>query len=230
VSWLRRIGKTFYGEPTPATTELYRSQPGDPLAIYQSPDFPHVFLGGADISDIQEAAQIAGIPVNGFRRFNVAAQDTKKEEGQMGSVPFFSANLPEASHQTGGLMDQWMYEAAQTEFNQIADTLAQAIISSNQPIYVHCHAGKNRSASVLAAALTAITNKSLVDILREMKEQRGMVAPHDAYFMMAAEYSKNDPDDWKQQIQQKLDLDYAPSQELQVEEPVNVPVIAWGRL
>ncbi len=35
----------------------------NPLAVYQSPDFPHVFLGGADPDDIRVVEETAGRPV-----------------------------------------------------------------------------------------------------------------------------------------------------------------------
>jgi protein-tyrosine phosphatase len=192
--------------PTDRNIDEYQRALSDPTRVYRSVDYPHVFLGGASMGDIQEAAKIAGIGAEDFIRFNVASHDTHDLETYLPDA-YFSAKLPEATPQTQGMMDETLYRQAQAEFNELADVLASTIMSTNHPIYVHCAMGVNRSASVLAAALTQITDKSVVEILGEMKRQRYVVAPHDAYFMMAVEYSKNDADEWKQQIQESLDVD-----------------------
>lgn len=214
MSWLINASR-YRGMPTIDTVREYMPNEisgKDPTMIYQSSAFPHVFLGSCTLEDMQEAADLATqymrekINPEDFIRFNVAAQDTGSLDQHFPN-PYFSAELPEAKSDTGNMMDENMYSLAQQQFNDTADILAKTIKSTNRPVYVHCALGMNRSAAVLAAALTKITNQSIVDILREMKGKRFVVAPHDAYFLMAVQYSQNEDEDWKRQMQQRLDLD-----------------------
>ncbi|KKN50719.1 hypothetical protein LCGC14_0629800 [marine sediment metagenome] len=161
---------------------------------------PVVFLGGNDKGDVEQVKAISGsFPCI---RINVAAQE-----------PQFSYNLPPADISfTLPEFPTWdlqTYERTKNEFNKAVQTTVKAIQHSTPecPLYIHCVAGINRSASVLAAALTEISGQPLINILRDMKTRRSIVSPHDAYFMMATDYSPADSPEWKANVQRELDMD-----------------------
>lgn len=188
---------TYRGQPSMDAFQEYRpeSPSYEPGEIYRSKDYPHVFLGSAEWGDMERAARMAGIHPEDFLRFDVAAHETP------GGLPdpYYSAELREQD------MGEGDYRQAQGRFNAAADALVQTIQSSNRPIYVHCVAGANRSASVLAAALARLTGRGIRDVLKEMKQARMEIAPHDTYFLMAAEYSQHEDDQWLTEMQRRLD-------------------------
>lgn len=146
----------------------------NPESIYQSPDFPHVFLGAAEEDDIRSVEEKAGKPVCiriDLRGFGVDERTFSEDVPS----PQMRVPLPDDPTKTPD-MKEW-----QTKFNQTVDQLA-SIISSNQcPIYVHCSAGMNRSVATLGAALSKLTGRDFQDILSEMKMLRPMINPNTTY-------------------------------------------------
>lgn len=143
--------------------------------VYQSPDFPHVFLGGDD--ELEEAEAKAGQPV-------CKVIDCR--------------DLPELDATEESPIPAWDYStylSVQSHFNKKVQTVIQAIESLNCPIYVHCAMGANRSVSVLSAALSSLTNRSVDDILTEMKKVRGAVSPQDPFYLMALDFSSPETSD-----------------------------------
>jgi len=181
----------FSGHTTPEYAQHYAPEDMD-FDIYQSIDFPHVFLGGAESDEIAEAEKRAGEKI--CKRIDVADLETQ--------------HLPEADISTHfperRMWTNDEYEETKIRFNAAADKLADMIVNIDCPIYIHCRVGANRSVSILAAALTKLTGRKLFDVLREIKAQRMIAAPHDAYFMMATEYSYGDTSKWKTQVHNDL--------------------------
>ena len=140
--------------------------------VYKPNDiFECVFLGGAD--DIQRASEISG----GFAPENIIDVRSLPELPTWNSEDFVNIG---------------------PSFQSFADIVLNKLTSGECPIYVHCAVGANRSASVLAAVLSRITSRPLLDVISEMKEQRSDVAPDTAYYLLAYMYSKginlNSPD------------------------------------
>ena len=196
MSWLKRATR-YTGRSSPYMEGYYMpKQIGRPDTIYQCPEAPWVFLGGADLDDIRAAEQMAGQPI--CLRVDVTDKNTTELPGPVIKIP-----LPEFRTWSGA-----QYEAVQQDFQEAASRLAQVIQSRRCPIFVHCSAGANRSVSVLAAALTQITGRPVFDILREMKSVRGLVHPHDPYVMMALDYSQSEEDvSQREMIRQNIDMD-----------------------
>lgn len=147
----------------------------DPFAIYQSPDFPHVFLGGGiEEDDMTKVEQMAGQPI--CMRINLSSSDTvfetkKYEKADMRiPLPDDPDSLPEE------LKPQW-----QDIFNRTVDQAARIIENTQCPIYFHCALGANRSVSVLASALSQLTGRPFEQIVSEMKSIRQVVHPHEQY-------------------------------------------------
>lgn len=164
--------------------------------IYQSSDFPWVFLGGATINDINTVQQIAGQSI--CIRFDVTDRDTSNLPNPVTKIPFHEPDV--------WTMDY--YNKTQQRFNDTANSLVDAIQNNRCPIYVHCSAGINRSVSILAAALTKLTRKKLDDILQEMKSMRAIIAPQDPYYLLALEYSPSDSQQDKQDVKNQLEDNY----------------------
>jgi protein tyrosine/serine phosphatase len=191
MSWLQKISGNFYGDPSPKGLNLYEPiHTGDYGAIYQSKDFPHVFLGSSNTEDIKEAERIAGKPI--CFRVDVAALDNN----ELGKADL-SLHLPERK-----MWDQRSEDEVQSVFDAAANKLAEIILEKNCPIYVHCFAGINRSVAVLAAALAKLTGKKAFEVLREIRSQR-QVSPADNYLYLLARYndSKEDPEQVRQLLE-----------------------------
>lgn len=194
-NWLQKICTTFEGGSTPRSWGFYMPKEiGEPEAIYQSKDVPWVFLGSADNDDLMRVQKMSGRPV--CMRIDLTDQDTSHMPAPSQKIPF-----PEFPVWTDPA-----YRDTQVRFNKAVDSVVGVIKNHQCPIYVHCSAGANRSVSVLASALSHITGRSVFDIIKEMKTRRGVVSPHDAYLMMAVDYSKN-PEDQKRKEQVRSTMD-----------------------
>lgn len=195
MSWLKRAAR-YQGKASPFMRQYYMpARPGMPENVYQCPEAPWVFLGSADPADIQRAELMAGRPIC------LRVDLTDKNIPLPG--PSIKIPLPELR-----VWDEQSYESVQQEFNRAASRLALIIQSRQCPIYVHCTMGMNRSVSVLSSALTQITGRPLFDIMKAMKAQRGIIGPHDAYLMMALDFSRNEQDmQRREEVRQQIDLD-----------------------
>lgn len=170
-NWFIKCGLYYSGAPSERSFQLYQpEQDGEIGGIYQSSDLPWVFLGSANAEDLKKVEQIAGKPI--CMRIDLTTANTSHL-----SQPAIKMPLPEYD-----MWNQRTFNIVQKQYNKAVETLVQTISSNrNCPIYVHCSLGMNRSAATLAAAIGRITNKSALDVLREMRSQRGVVAPHDPY-------------------------------------------------
>ncbi len=208
MNWLKKAVK-FRGRTSPKSIQWYRPPGGfpkidprdprsDPTNLYAwPPDNPRIFLGPADSTRIKEVESITGQPV--CRRIDVAFHENTEIPGTAPASSKYT--LPEHENWSDPEIQQvW------PEFKSAADDIVKTFQTTNCPIYVHCKAGINRSAAVLAAALTRITGQTLQQILMEMKSQRFIISPHDSYFAMAAMYSPSDSPEWKQQVWSDLDV------------------------
>lgn len=155
------------------------------IDVYQSSDFPHVFLGGAD--DLDEAEQMAGQKMCQI----VDCRD-----------------LPEIGDNDQHSWDFPFYTTVKHKFDNKVEQVVNLIQTSDCPVFVHCALGANRSVSVLAAALSILTGKSLDSVLTEMKNARSFVNPQDPYYLMALEQSPYESPDFKEQRFQELDQDF----------------------
>lgn len=183
MSWLQRIAQRFvdtgyWGQQFHHENPQFIPQ----FDIYQSSDFPHVFLGGAD--DLDEAQSLAGQPICKI----VDCRD-----------------LPEVGREAS--WDYSEYLAAKTQFDAKVRNVIRIISSTQCPIFIHCALGANRSVSVLAAALSQLTGKSVHQILGEMKQVRSLVSPQDPYYLMALEHSPESPE-FKRRRFDELDQDF----------------------
>ena len=182
MSWLTKM--RMRGEPsmkgqqfwTPETVGVF-DQWGRP-ALYQSKDFPHVFLGGED--DINRVDDISRIPV---------------------CEVIDASILPEPK-----IWDEETYQAIKPMFKDVVKRIINAITSLTCPIFVHCKAGMNRSVSTLATAISELTGRSVLDVVREMKQQRANVSPHDPYLYLAVDSSSHESEETKEEISQVLAL------------------------
>lgn len=191
-SWLQKIC-AYRGESTSRGLQFYQPEISGPItSVYQSVDFPNVFLGSSDPEDIKEAEQLAGQKI--CFRFDVAAV-----QNQHLPRADFETYLPEYS-----IWGEEEQQKTQPKFNQAIETLAHIIATRKCPIYVHCAAGINRSASVLAGAISKLTGRSVQNILKEIKSRRGIVSPHDSYLYMLSRFSPNDTPAWKKQVEEEL--------------------------
>ncbi|KKK59964.1 hypothetical protein LCGC14_3029110, partial [marine sediment metagenome] len=171
--WLRRLAQSFFdtqfwGHQFRKTNPDYEPQ----FDVFQSPDFPHVFLGGED--DLEEA-------------------ETKAGQSMCKIVD--CRDLPEISQS----WDYATFLMVQRDFDSKVQDLIQKITTIKCPIFVHCAVGANRSVSVLAAALTQLTGKSLDQVLSEMKQVRAFVGPQDPYYLMALQQSPSETPEFKQE-------------------------------
>lgn len=163
MSWLlesQRLENTHYWG-----RQHYLSHPehAGNMEVYQSPDFPHVFLGGE--YDLEEAELKAGRPI--CKRI-----DCRK-------LPELTSDHPS--------WDYGEYSVAKLKFDKKVAETVNAIRSLSCPIFIHCALGANRSVSVLATALSKLTGKSVDSLFAEMKESREVVSPQDPYYLMALE-------------------------------------------
>ena len=126
--------------------------------IYQSQDYPNVFLGGQD--DLNQ------LPRPACQIFDV------------------SKTLPEPKEWT-----ELTFEQVKPQFDDLVQKLTNVISTTDCPVFVHCIAGQNRSPAVLASALSKLTGRGVLDILREMKQQRANIGPHDPYLYLATNSS-----------------------------------------
>ena len=185
MSWLVRVSQR-YEDTGYWGRNFLRSNPdfAGGMEVYQSPDFPHVFLGGED--DLEEAEAKAGQPICK----TVDCRD----------LPEISAENPS--------WDYGFYSTVKFKFDQKVDYLANLIQSTNCPIFVYCAAGANRSVSVLASALSKLTNQSIDAILADMKSSRVVANPQDPYYLMALEESPGDAPESTQRRMLELDQDF----------------------
>lgn len=183
MEWLRKLSQSFT-DTQYWGGEFSKKNPDyvPKFEIFQSPDFPHVFLGGED--DFEEVEARAGQPICKI----VDCRD-----------------LPEIGASD---WDYATYLTVQRQFNSKVQDLIQKISTTNCPIFVHCALGANRSVSVLAAALAKLTNKSLDQILSEMKQVRSFVGPEDPFYLMALDQSPSEDPQFKQQRFDELDQDF----------------------
>jgi len=207
MNWLQKVA-AFLGTPrlTPGryTPQFSVHDETSLTDIYRSRDFPWVFLGSADLDDLVTVERITGKPI--CFRFDLTDKDTSKLPAPSVKVPFHEPKV----------WSNDFYNQTQQLFNQTADRLVSVIRARRCPIYVHCSGGINRSVSILAAALTKLTNRSLNDILREMKSYRGVISPDDPYYLLALEYSPNDSVYDKQLIHRELETPDDETQSAQV--------------
>lgn len=169
MSWLQQIAQRF--ENTSYWGRRFHQDNPDfagDFDVYQSADFPHVFLGGAN--DINDA---------------------EKKAGQSMCKIVDCRDLPEIDAENPS-WDFGFYTTVKAKFDQKVEHVVSLIQSTKCPIFVHCAAGINRSVAVLAAALSLLTNKSIDTILADMKNSRMVVAPQDPYYLMALETSPSE--------------------------------------
>ncbi len=183
MEWLRRLSQSFldtqyWGKKFRKDNPGYQPQ----FEVYQSADFPHVFLGGED--DFEEAQARAGQP---FCKI-VDCRD-----------------LPEINESS---WDYATFTTVQKNFDSKVNDLVQKISTTDCPIFVHCALGANRSVAVLAAALAQLTGKPLNSILSEMKQVRSYVNPQDPYYLMALQQSPSETPQFKQERFDELDQDF----------------------
>jgi len=62
--------------------------------------------------------------------------------------------------------------------------------SSNGKILVHCHAGQNRSGTIVIAYVMKHLNMSLLQAINHVRCRRGQVSPHRKYIQQLAEYEQ----------------------------------------
>ena len=192
MNWLTKLSD-YPGWPTEKGLSFYMPKTiGHYDDIYQSVDFPHVFLGSSNPHDMQRAEQLAGRPI--CFRVNVADLETKHLQPAN-----LSYSLPEP--------EMWT-EKEQREikpvFKHVVDQLAHAIQTMDCPIYVHCYAGINRSVAALAGAISKLTGRPVSDVLGEIKSQRGSASPHDGYLFLLSDLSEYDSPGWKSNLQNEL--------------------------
>lgn len=176
MSWLYRTAQRFTDTNFWGKRHL-RNNPDVSygLDVFQSPDFPHVFLGGE--YELEEAEAKAGQKI-------CKILDCR--------------DLPEV-----GPMSSWShseFSQVQSKFNAKVNELIGYISNLDCPIYVHCALGANRSVSVLASAITKLTGKTLDQVLSEMKSVRSVVRPQDPYYLMALQESPSDPEELKDRM------------------------------
>ena len=195
--WLTKICNRYRGKEFPLSVNYYLPQKIGPAEnIYQSPDFNWVFLGSAEQDDLKKVQQISGRPV--CVRLDLTDKDTSHLPRNGIKIPF-----PEFNTWT-----EPQYDQVQHVFNETVDFLSQLITQNRHcPIYVHCSAGMNRSVAILASALANLTGRPLNTILSEMKSIRGIILPHDVYYMMALENSQSDSPETKADMKDQLNLD-----------------------
>lgn len=183
MEWLRKLSQSFFDTQFWAHQFRKENPEYEPrFDVYQSSDFPHVFLGGED--DLAEAEAKAGQPICQI----VDLRD-----------------LPEINESA---WDYATFTTVQKSFDSKVNDLVQKITNTDCPIFVHCALGANRSAAVLAAALAQLTNKPLNTILSEMKQVRSFVGPQDPYYLMALQQSPSETPEFKQQRFDELDQDF----------------------
>ena len=178
--WLRKIAQNV-SDTQYLSRQYLRQNPGfvPEFAVFQSSDFPHVFLGGED--DYAEAEVLAGQPI-------CSAVDCR--------------NLPEISSSSES-MDT---SQVQPEFNALVADVISKIQDVDCPLFVYCEAGINRSVAVLSTAISQLTNKSFEEAFQEIKQARGVSGVQDPYYVLGLKYDGTSDSD--QQIVDELDQDW----------------------
>ncbi len=172
----------------------------DPTTIYQSRDFPWVFLGSAEPDDLREVSVKTGVPPEKIRHIDVTSEVVVDLPPADLKVP-----LPDApkwrNHE-----EQNMWKSV---FWNLADDVANIIRQagrSGEIVYIHCSAGKNRSVATLAAALSQLyaedmnMPRSPDQIISEIREQRTLADPVPEWRAFANEYGEQQMSDISQKI------------------------------
>ena len=178
MNWFKKA-QSFYGSPSMEGLSFYAPEKsGEFDNVYQSSDFPHVFLGGKN--DIEKAQQMTNEPI--CRVIDV------------------SKHLPE--HR---VWNQQEYQKTKKTLIKLINVVAATITSYSCPIYIHCQLGANRSVSVVAAAIAKLTGRSVMDVLSEIKTQRGMAGPDDAYLNMISQHFEPN-EEIRDRVRSKLEI------------------------
>ena len=181
-----------------------RGQP-DTMALFQSPDFPWVFLGSDDPDDLLSVAAKTGVSPEEILRIDVSDLPAKGLPPSVLKVP-----LPDETNPNEPMWkspeEQSMWKSVFWNLaDDVADTIRQAGISG-KPVYVHCKLGKNRSVATLAAALSQLyaedmnMPKSPDRIISEISQQRFLADPQPEYREFAAEYGQQQMSDIPQRF------------------------------
>ncbi len=182
-NWLYKVFGRQHGEPTPWTSMHYTQNfnPDKMDNIYQVPDFPWVFLGGKDPMDMRIAEALMATTITQSPQIYGHFKDKEM-------IDFDVRDIPEH--------DMWSEEEMNVESPRIEQRIEQLknlILDGNYPIFVHCAGGRNRSPTILAAALQRAIGESsgertsYFDLLSQMKEERPNVGPDDAMVWMTAD-------------------------------------------
>lgn len=170
MNWLKLFQKeerSYYGDTIYSPQYYWDKRKSKILGyeVYQAfAPYNHVFLGSSEDTDIDEVEFITGLPI--CKRLDVR-------------------NMPEHN-----LWSETEYNLVLNElFKPNVQNMINLITKNKCPVYIHCEYGISRSVSVLAAALSLLSKRDVNSILSEMKTQRGMVGPHDTYYLMALETS-----------------------------------------
>jgi len=217
MNWLQKLSWRFEGTPNPWAASAARYRPGDAppevemlpsgevyYPIYQDPDYPFVFLGGADKYEFAMAEKMAGRPIKD--RVSLALRTDEDLPGrEILNVPI--EEIPIFDVQPGQVTDPQAKKAIES-FKMAVNVLANIIHhraqlppEKQEPIYIHCNLGQNRSPAVLAAVLAALKGKPVDDVLKDIASQRSLIRPSDFNYWLA---SGADP-----QIADELDLGYS---------------------
>lgn len=77
-----------------------------------------------------------------------------------------------------GEVDMYGGECTYEMFSDAVDTVVNAVEQEDKSVFVHCHAGQSRSASVCIAALGAIENLTYGRAYNEVEDVRSMIHPN----------------------------------------------------
>lgn len=185
--WFKKIAQTFtdtsyWGRKFINQNPQFQGQ----LDVYQSQDFPHVFLGGQDELD-----------------------DVIAKTNQEVCAIIDCRDLPEISPDDL-YWDYDKYNQVKQQFDRKVQQVIAQIQGNQCPVYVHCAAGINRSVAVLAAALSSLTGKNVDSLLAEMKKSRMIINPQDPYYLMATEASPHATSTQKRRTMQEIDVQNKP--------------------
>jgi len=183
---------------------------------YQSPEFPFVFVGGANNLELDDAKQ-KFIQTYGRKpeviEFNVT--DDQSHEALEGVTKRYNFPLSEPPRLGFNSRDERLNEISREYHNlytaaagKLAETIrAQAQLPPDQQslIYVHCSYGMNRGPAVYLRAISELTNKKLEDTLGHMAHSRVV----DIERTLIGSYFEGNPAEQEriEQIRQQLDVE-----------------------